>query len=563
MVKGEEIMNLSRRSFNKIGLCAPDVVAGGGLSTNFSQKIATAKKVKTTVEQNFIPRPVPTDAMLIPVDELANYKKNGYGFWDEGHGIPIEIRLDLMNPTYSHDLVAKQTRLLHFFSISDIHITDKESPAQAIYLAFLRKSLSAYSGVMLYTTHVLNATVETIKALHGQDPVDFGISLGDTCNNTQYNETRWYIDILDGKEQAITPSSGAHAGANTIDYQKKYMALGFKKEIPWYQVLGNHDHFWMGTNVVSEYISNTYTGEEILKMGDIFDGGINRADYYMGVLDGGTPYGQIIGAGPVANVIHPVKIVHDPDRRSLSRQEWMREFFITGGSPVGHGFQQSNVDHDFASYSFEPKGNIPIKVISLDVTQKDEDGDYDGYGHGTLDKERYEWLVRELDKGQAENKLMIIAAHVPIGVEKPGSYTGWWKYADISEEILIAKLHSYPNFILWMAGHRHVNNITAFKSPDYAQPELGFWQVETGSLRDFPQQFRTFEIHKNSNDTISIVTVNVDPMGEKGSIVETSRSYAIGAQQIFGAGPFSPVPVETSYNAELIVPLSKKMQAKI
>jgi len=64
---------------------------------------------------------------------------------------------------------------------------------------------------MLYTTHVLDAAVQTINALHKKDPFDFGISLGDTCNSTQYNELRWYIDVLDGK--VITPSSGAHLGA--------------------------------------------------------------------------------------------------------------------------------------------------------------------------------------------------------------------------------------------------------------------------------------------------------------------------------------------------------------
>ena len=70
------------------------------------------------------------------------------------------------------------------------------------------------------------------------------------------------------------------------------------------------------------------------------------------------------------------------------------------------------------------------------------------------------------------------------------------------EPALFAKLHEYPNLIMWMAGHRHYNVITAFKSPDPTRPELGFWQVETSSLRDYPQQFRMFEIIRNSDDTI-------------------------------------------------------------
>ena len=122
----------------------------------------------------------------------------------------------------------------------------------------------------------------------------------------------------------------------------------------------------------------------------------------------------------------------------------MSEFFNTSSSPKGHGFNQSNVETGFACYTFEPKSNIPIKVIVLDDTQRDDDPnnpDTLGYGHASLDNERYDWLVKELDKGQAEGKLMIIAAHIPIGVEPAGSMMGWSPTAPVSEAALIAKLH--------------------------------------------------------------------------------------------------------------------------
>jgi hypothetical protein len=128
---------------------------------------------------------------------------------------------------------------------------------------------------------------------------------------------------------------------------------------------------------------------------------------------------------------------------------------------------------------------------------------------------------------------------------------------------------------------------------------------ETSSLRDFPQQFRTFEIYLNSDYTISIVTVNVDPAVADGTPAARSRKYAIAVQQIVqnsvsqnypnnltaGAGgqlpvpsmdptrlqsddPAAtdpsihyvdlsqaplPVPVHGSYNAELFVQLSPQM----
>jgi hypothetical protein len=93
-------------------------------------------------------------------------------------------------------------------------------------------------------------------------------------------------------------------------------------------------------------------------------------------------------------------------------------------------------------------------------------------------------------------------------------------------------LQNTPNLLVWLAGHRHLSTVKAFMPPATGGPENGFWQVETSSLRDFPQQFRTFEIYLNSDYTVSIVTVNVDPAVAEGTPAATSRSYAIAAQQI-------------------------------
>ena len=449
--------------------------------------------------------------------------------------------------------------------MTDIHITDKETPAQVIYLGYKGGISSAYSPVMLYTTHVLDAAVQTINALHKENPFDFGISLGDSINSAQYNELRWYIDVLDGKN--ITPDSGVKddpiPGPHN-DYQDEYQAAGLNKTINWYQTLGNHDHFWIGSNPVNDYLRPAYTGENILNLGNILTDplGVDSRGFYMGSIDGRTLYGDIIGVGPVKDFAVPPKVLAaDPNRRPLSRNEWMSEFFNTSSSPKGHGFNQSNVKTGFACYTFEPKSNIPIKVIVLDDTQSENDPNVQGYGHGSLDQERYDWLVKELDKGQAEGKLMIIAAHIPIGVEPAGSFTGWWSNSYVSEENLTAKLHTYPNLILWIAGHRHLNTVTAFKSPDDERPELGFWEVETSSLRDFPQQLRTFEIVRNSDNTVSIFTTDVDPAVKDGSPAAISRSYAIAAQQIFN----NPLAVEPtgSYNAELVKQLTPEMQEKL
>jgi len=537
-----------------------------------------ASEVFTTLQKTVVPDSIPSGAK-IRLEEISKFKPNGYGTWQYGSGLPSETRTDIMPAGYTGASATKKAKLLNFFTITDIHITDKESPSQAIYLQQSKypSVTGAYSPVMLYTTHVLDAAVRTINALHKTDPLDFGISLGDACNNTQYNELRWYIDVLDGK--VITPSSGSHLGAGTIDYQKPYKAAGLDKTIPWYQTMGNHDHFWLGTYPVNDYLRNAYIRETVIAMGDILGDphGISRRDFYMGVLDGATPNGDIKYAGPVKNFSSPPKVAADPNRRSLSRTGWMNEFFTTSSNPVGHGFNLIDAQKGFASYSFQPNPTIPIKVIVLDDTQRDDDADTHGYAHGSLDRERYEWLVKELDNGHAAGQLMIIAAHIPIGVEvtdQPGSpaksLTAWSNaVAYKTEANLIAKLHEYPNLIMWIAGHRHLNTVKAF--PDTANPENGFWQVETSSLRDFPQQFRMFKIILNDDYTISIVTTNVDPAVKDGTPAAKSRSYAVAAEQIIKTD-LNPNPTRDtswrampngSYNAVLVKKLRSDMVNKL
>ncbi len=60
-----------------------------------------------------------------------------------------------------------------------------------------------------------------------------------------------------------------------------------------------------------------------------------------------------------------------------------------------------------------------------------------------------------------------------------------------------------------MSGHVHRNAITPQPDPN-GDPNYGFWEVETPSLRDFPQQLRRFQIVRNSDNTISIFAIDVD-----------------------------------------------------
>jgi metallophosphoesterase (TIGR03768 family) len=545
-----------------------------------------ALEVFTTAERQILPTPLAPDAPQLNPADVPLYEEFGYSAWDRGPGtnyggdpnnpVPYDKRIDLA-PGYTG--APNAARLLTFFSISDIHIADKESPAQPLDVGWSALSgastgcQSAWSPIVVATPQVLDAAVQTINALHSRTPFDFGMSLGDACNNTQYNELRWFIDVIDG--QVITPSSGAHAGADFIDYQRPFKAAGLNKALLWYQVIGNHDQFWMGS--AFEYIKTmqAHVGNTILNMVNNPDpaaGGVASYGAYMGVVDGSTPFGTVTGAGPQDSFPVPPTVVPDPDRRTLSTStstslNWMSEFFTTTSNPVGHGFTQANLDNDFACYTFEPKSDMPIKVIVLDDTCKGSG--QSNYAAGCLDQTRLDWLQAELQAGQDNNQLMIVAAHIPVYPQQTldinsGNYSMFSPSSVVDDQALLAILHNYPNLMLWMSGHRHINVVTPQPSSDPTNhPEQSFWEVETASLRDFPRHFRTFDIRRNGDNTISIFVTDVDPAASPGSPAAKSLGYAIASGRLFGTPPTITSNASLAYNAELVKQLTPAMQAII
>ncbi|MGH2715139.1 MAG: hypothetical protein ACRDM7_14850 [Thermoleophilaceae bacterium] len=109
--------------------------------------------------------------------------------------------------------------ILNFLQLTDFQMVDEESPGRVEQLDTTQRVpganpfSAAYRPQETVTTQVSEAMVRQVRS--AASPVtgrraELTVLTGDNADSQQYNETRWFIDILDGGRQ-IDPDSGLHA----------------------------------------------------------------------------------------------------------------------------------------------------------------------------------------------------------------------------------------------------------------------------------------------------------------------------------------------------------------
>jgi metallophosphoesterase (TIGR03768 family) len=558
-----------------------------------------------TRQRTICPKSLGTNYVEVVASNVTDYAKYDYSTFTWGEGVDDGQRLDLM--TNGPSAVTNEARLLSFFAFADTHMTDKESPAQVPYMGWTagfretgpaNLNPSAYSAVVLATTQRMNAAVKTVNKTHQLLSFDFGIVLGDVCNSGQYNELRWFIDVMDG--QWINPDSGDQETEPKFDYQQAFQAEGLDPSIPWIQVPGNHDLMWMGIGYPSEKTVIALTNNVVLERSSNptyspLVCGAEGTGQYVGVIDGSTEFGDVVKYGLTNEFAAPPAVAADANRHMMDTnltwsKNYIAEFTNSTSKPFGHGFDLSRSNSLAGCYSYKPATDLPIKVVVLDNTCKlDMPGKFASfYGGGWVDAPRYTWLTNELAQAQADDELVILACHIPIkpyesltNTTSQSTFyiqvcddTNSFYYGKMfenalpnypgckTEDELITTLHQYPNLIMVTAGHRHVNVLTPFPFSDELHPENGFWQIECPSMRDLPQQFRVYEILRNSDQTVSIKVTSVDPEYEAGSPAEKSLGYAVATRRVYGLDALDDTSSKNA-NGELVVALTPQMQSII
>lgn len=457
-------------------------------------------------------------------------------------GEPHLVRTDLggiANPART----TTRTPVLAFAHLTDVHIVDAQSPMRMEYVDRLEDQYapgdpilgllsSSYRAQEMLTLQVAEAMVRAINQI-GAAPVSgtllaFAIQTGDNSDNCQQNEFRWNIDILDGGKQ-ITPDSGNLAQyegvSDNVSYDRHYWhpdapPLGQKADIyksvfgfpqvpgllaaarkpftsegldmPWYTAFGNHDGLVQGNFPHSLPLSLVSTG--LLKVMAVTPGA-SQADVLTS-LKTADP-NVLLGALGLSSVrlVSP-----DLKRRHIARAEVVAEHFKTTGSPVGHGFTAQNKAENTAYYTFD---KADVRCIVLDSVNPN------GYDTGSLDAKQMTWLTNLL-AASTDKYVLVFSHHTSGTMDNPLIATGLDLQPRVLGDAVVDLLLAHPSVVAWVNGHTHQNRVWAHARPDGSG---GFWEINTASHIDFPQQSRLIELVDNNDDTISIFTTMVDHAG--------------------------------------------------
>jgi metallophosphoesterase (TIGR03767 family) len=417
--------------------------------------------------------------------------------------------------------------------------------------------------------------------------MDFALTTGDNADNMQYNENVWVRLLLEGG-QALTPNSGVKSNyeecastsraalqwreftgslrneptymgvqdfsdqeADTEDFydpnqprgqfaewprypglmdraQQTFTPVGLRRgttSVPTYLANGNHDGLVQGNSAATSEMEGIALG--------CWKPLVPEFEW------------RAIFEATVGSIVR-----NDPNRRFVDKAQ-LKAVYQAGTQRDGHGFSFVESTENRASrgaasyYAWDPKPGI--RFISLDTIS--EGGAIAISADGNLDDPQYRWLSRQIAEAEAANKLIVVFAHHPIrsltanisdeeapactrndvhghdvnpGCDRdPRSSTPIHLGAEVQ-----ALYNAHPHVVAYVAGHTHENKILACGSTSGCPSGANWWEVNTASEVDWPQESRLIELMENGDGTLSLF----------GTLVDHSAAYELPSPGSSGTG---------------------------
>ncbi|MDP4691059.1 MAG: TIGR03767 family metallophosphoesterase [Candidatus Nanopelagicales bacterium] len=529
--------------------------------------------------------------LLQTIKMSSSVARGSYRTLLAGAGEDFIARVDLLGREADPRRSTSRRSLYYFAHLSDIHVIDAQTPARMDAIQSIAPELftDACRPQDTLTTHVLASVVDSVVAAQSSSitgaPLASAISTGDSADNLSALETRWYIDILDGKD--VTPNSGAvgmYEGPQiwseaTYAYHPDdpmgdvYGAYGYPTvpgmlaaavsnpvtsqglPVPWFAVYGNHDATYMGTFRADPALFAWAVGSRKAATGEAL--GLNWLQGF--ATDLSVVQIAINAIRESVGLLPGIRdVTADPARKLLERADFMQAHLDSPAvpGPVGHGWTQANVDSGETWWSADMTPYL--RVFGLDTCNLAAGAD------GAVPQDQFDWLQAQLEQCQTQGRLAIVCSHHNSLTLENGATPVTGGQPLIHAEEFIDMLLRYPVCIAWLNGHTHINTLT----PHLREGGVGgFWEITTASCVDFPQQQQLVELIDNRDGTLSIFVTALDhaapPTWTPGDLTQVglaSLSRELSANAWL-ADPALRAGSPLDRNVELVMPAPFEMSA--
>jgi metallophosphoesterase (TIGR03767 family) len=354
--------------------------------------------------------------------------------------------------------------------------------------------------------------------------------------------------------------------------QQAFQAPGVN--VPWYTARGNHDGLVTGNVYATFKLARALvTGCQKIFPSDKYDPTIYKGKTVSEIFDDivNNPQRQ------QQLLTSTVTVAQDPARHYVDQREY-KKLHDTGDHGHGYGYvdkTELKKSKGVASYyAFSPKKGF--EFVSLDTVAEG------GSLNGNVDDPQYKWLEKVLDKNSStewkgnklvhdkdKDNLIVLYSHHKIedltatqadeaagactsdvdpGCDRDPRKSTPMHLGNKGKLTIRDLLLKYPNVISFVTGHTHRNEVKSFDK----KGKTGFWQINTASHADFPQQAREIEVMDNKDGTLSLFNTVIDsaapiaapPFGAPASVFTEAQLASIGrlvaANDPQGLGPAGP-----------------------